>query len=75
MTLLLRKWTIPIARRLTLRRLDKIERAAIDIGSLWSDEDQSIVNLADELVDQVREFRKQLDDNIAARRLEREHGS
>lgn len=67
MKLLARKRTVNIARRMTLQRLKRIEASLIEIGGLWGDEDQCLVDLADDLRAEVDKFKEEMDAAIAER--------
>lgn len=71
MTVRLKKWTPAIARRETLKRLAKIDALLLDIGYLWGDEDQGLVDRADDIRAEVSDFRKEMDEAIEARETER----
>lgn len=71
MTVRLKKWTVQIARRATLKRLAKIDELLLDIGYLWGDRDQCLVDLADDIRAEAGKFREEMDEAIAARKMER----
>jgi hypothetical protein len=65
-------WTEKWAQRETHKRLKKIEALLVDIGGIWGDVDQYIVNRADEAISLMREIGVDVDEQIAAKAIERE---
>ena len=65
--LLLKKWTERRACAATLTRLKKIDDLLIEIAGLWGDEDQCLVDFADDLRTTVANFRSEMDESIKER--------
>ncbi len=60
--MILRDWTEARAQRATLLRLKKIEELLGDIGALWGDVDEYIVQQCDDL---IRDFRERQQEWLA----------
>lgn len=54
----------------TDRRFAKIEDLLIEIGGIWSDENQYLVNLADELLGTIRDARAEVPVQVESLRQE-----
>lgn len=54
--------------RATITRLQKIDRLLIEIGGIWGDVDQYIVNIADELRGRVEDAMAEVRESVDERR-------
>lgn len=65
------RWTEKRALAATQRRIAKINRLCIEIAGLWSEEDEYIISLVDDLHRHAEEVLKEAHESTAARIEER----